>query len=143
VVALHVAVERAGGEARRRNAFLLGGLILWLAYTRIFWTAKAVHVTLPACPFLALTGHPCPFCGGTRSFAYMWQGDAARAVALYPLGPLLFFATLVAIPMLAVAVLANRDLVVRAPRGVRRAVFAGALVVLGVSWTLKLTVLPN
>lgn len=139
----HVAVVRAGAEARLRNALVLGGLLLWMVYTRIFWAAHAMHVTVPPCPFLAITHHPCPFCGGTRSFAYMWEGNTARAVALYPLGPLLFFATLAVIPALAVALLVNRDLVVRVPDRLRHGIIAAGLVVLGASWALKLTVLPN
>ena len=140
---LHVAVVRAEPGARLRNALLLGGLLLWMVYTRVFWTAHALHATLPPCPFLLVTGHPCPFCGGTRSFAYMWQGEPSQAVALYPLGPPLFIATLAAIPVLAAAVLVNRDLVVRLPDRLNRAVLGAALAVLAVSWALKLTVLPN
>ena len=140
---VRVALVRAEGEARLRNLLVLAGLLLWLVYTRIFWAAQAAHVTLPFCPFLAVTHHPCPFCGGTRSFAYMWQGHAARAAALYPLGPLLFFATLAAIPVLLVALLLDRDLAVRAPDRLKHGVFAAGLGVLGISWALKLTVLPN
>jgi len=114
-----------------------------MVYTRIFWAAYAMHVTAPPCPFLAITHHPCPFCGGTRSFAYMWDGNVARAAALYPLGPPLFFATLVLIPALAVALLVNRDLIVRVPDRLRHASIAAGLAVLGASWALKLTVLPN
>ncbi|HSR24868.1 MAG TPA: DUF2752 domain-containing protein [Candidatus Eisenbacteria bacterium] len=143
MVPVHVALVRAGAEARLRNAMLLAGLVLWLLYTRVFWTVRAVHATLPACPFLAITGHPCPLCGGTRSFAYMWQGEVGNAARLYPLGPLLFAGTLVAIPLLAVALLARRDLAVRVPERLRRAAYGGGLGILAVSWALKLTVLPN
>ena len=142
-MSVHVAVVRAGAEARLRNALVVGGLLLWMVYTRIFWAAHAMHVTVPPCPFLAITHHPCPFCGGTRSFAYMWEGNTARAVALYPLGPLLFFITLAAIPVLAVALLVNRDLVVRVPDRLRPGIIAAGVAVLGASWALKLTVLPN
>ncbi len=143
MIATHVTVVRASTDARLRNTVLLGGLVLWMLYTRVFWAAHAVHVTLPPCPFLTLTGHPCPFCGGTRSFAYTWQGDLHRAAALYPLGPALFVGTAVAIPVLAVAVVAGRDLVVRLPDRLRRALWGSVLGVLAVSWALKLAVLPN
>lgn len=139
----HVAVVGANRLTRLRNAAVLGGLLLWMVYTRVFWAAQSVHATLPACPFLVITHHPCPFCGGTRSFAYMWQGNTARAAALYPLGPLLFFVTLAAIPVLALALLINRDLAVRAPEWLKHRVLAAGLALLGVSWALKLTVLPN
>lgn len=140
---VHVAVVRPTGEARLRYALALGGLLLWMVYTRIFWAAHAVHATVLPCPFLAVTHHPCPFCGGTRSFAYMWEGNIARAVAIYPLGPLLFLATLAVIPALAVALLVNRDLIVRVPDRLRHGLVAAVLAVLGASWALKLTVLPN
>lgn len=142
-MAVHVAIVRANAEARFRNLLILAGLTLWMVYTRAFWTAHALHVTLPPCPFLAITGHPCPFCGGTRSFAYMWQGDAGRAAALYPLGPVLFYSTVAAIPVLALALIVNRDLVLRVPDRMKRALFTAALGVLTVSWALKLTILPN
>jgi hypothetical protein len=143
VLALPVAVVRADHQARTRNAGLLGGLLLWMVYTRFFWDLHTIHATIPACPFLTLTGHPCPFCGGTRSFASMWQGDLSRASALYPLGPLLFVGTLAAIPVLALALLLNRDVAFQAPARLRRALTAAVVGVLAVSWALKLTVLPN
>ena len=114
-----------------------------MAYTRVFWIASAVHATLPACPFLALTGHPCPFCGGTRSFAYMWQGNLKHSAELYPLGPLLFGVTLAAIPVLLAAVVTNQTLQVRLSPSLRRGLFLAGCVPLAVSWSLKLTVLPN
>ena len=140
---VHVAVVRAGAEARLRNALLLAGLVLWMLYTRVYWGLHAMHLGLPQCPFLAITGHPCPFCGGTRSFAYVWDGKFTNAVMLYPLGPLLFVGTTLAIPLLAVALLADRDLTVRMPEGVRRPLLGCAAGVLVVSWALKLAVLPN
>jgi hypothetical protein len=30
----------------------------------------------PACPFRTITGLPCPFCGGTRAFAWAARGDS-------------------------------------------------------------------
>jgi len=143
VVPIHVAVVRAGAEARLRNALLLAGLVLWMLYTRVYWSLHAMHLGLPQCPFLAITGHPCPFCGGTRSFAYLWNGRVSNAVALYPLGPALFAGTVVAIPLLAAAVLADRDVTVRLPDRLRRALLGCAGGALVVSWALKLTLLPN
>lgn len=142
-MAVHVALVRADSEARLRNAVVLAGFVLWMLYTRVYWSIHAMHVGLPPCPFLAITGHPCPFCGGTRSFAHMWDGQVSRAGMLYPLGPILFAATLLAIPALAVALLTDRDLSVRLPVGLRRALLGGAAGLLAVSWALKLTVLPN
>lgn len=143
MVPVHVALVRAGAEARLRNVLVLIGLVLWMLYTRVYWGLHAMHVGLPACPFLTITGHPCPFCGGTRSFAYMWNGRMGNAVQLYPLGPLLFVGTAVAIPLLALALLTDRDLTVRLPDRLRRPLLGCAAGALVVSWALKLTVLPN
>jgi hypothetical protein len=75
----------------------------------------------------------------------MWQGEPGRAAALYPLGPVLFWATLAAIPVLAAGLILNRDLRVRIRLGRRwrRALVAAACLPLALSWALKLTVLPN
>lgn len=136
-----MALVPLGSEARTRNLVFLAGMLAWLLYTRVYFAASAGHVTLPACPFLLLTGHPCPFCGGTRSFAYMWQGDAAHAARLYPLGPGFFYATLLAIQVLAAGRALNRG--VSLPRVWWKALLAAAVTVLAFSWMLKLSVLPN
>jgi len=143
MASLSVALVRADREARLRNLVLLVALVAWMAYTRVFWPLKTVHATLPACPFLTLTGHPCPFCGGTRSFAYMWQGNLSHAAALYPLGPLMFVGTLAAVPVLLVAVVTDRALEWRLAPSVRRGLWVAGCLPLAVSWSLKLTVLPN
>src|SRR2546428_7676981 len=75
-----IALARALPADRMRDLAIAGALILWLVYTRIFWVLEAAHLSAPPCPFYYLTGHPCPFCGGTRSFAYMWRGDISYAV---------------------------------------------------------------
>jgi hypothetical protein len=138
-----LSLVRADRDARLRNLVLLAALVAWMAYTRFFWPIKAAHATLPACPFLTLTGHPCPFCGGTRSFAYVWQGNLSHSAALYPLGPLMFAATLTAIPVLLAAVVTNRTLELRLGPSLRRGLAVAGCLPLAVSWGLKLTVLPN
>lgn len=128
-------------ENRVQGLVAAATLAGWMGYTRLFTPLLRAHATLPECPFLLLTGHPCPFCGGTRSFAYVWQGDWLRAVRMYPLGPLLFALTLIAIPALLLAVITRRQ--VSLPPPVARALVAVGLVALAVNWSLKLTVLPN
>jgi hypothetical protein len=140
---LRLDVVHAGPGARRRHLLAFVSLGAWLVYTRFFWDLQGLHAALPRCPFLVLTGHPCPLCGGTRSFAYLWRGDLGRSLALYPLGPLLFAATVATVVTLGLALLTSRDLRILIPkRWVRPALLAlGA--VMAVSWGLKLTVLPN
>ena len=122
---------------------MLGGLLLWLTYTRIFWTIQVSHLTLPPCPFYYLTGHPCPFCGGTRSFAYMWQGDLADSVRLYPLGPALFAGTFAVIGGLAAGVVSGRTWTLHFTGAQWRALAIGAVSAIVLSWALKVFVLGN
>jgi hypothetical protein len=106
---VRVLLAPAERQGRLRGALILAGLALWMAYTRLYFAVPAAHAALPACPFLTLTSHPCPFCGGTRSFAYMWRGDLSRAMSLHPLGPLLFGGALAVMVLLAVALITGRE----------------------------------
>lgn len=126
---------------RTRNLIVLGTLVAWMLYTRFYFILEGAHATVPAGLLYKLTGIPCPFCGGTRGFAYMWNGDVGHAMLLYPLTPPLFAGTLVAIPVLLVAVVTGRD--IRVPAPVFRIALVIGAVALAISWGLKLTILPN
>jgi Protein of unknown function (DUF2752) len=142
-MAFPISITRAVPSDRLRDVALLGGLVLWLGYTRIYWTIQATHLTLPPCPFYYLTGHPCPFCGGTRSFAYMWQGDVSDAVRLYPLGPALFAGTLAGVAGLAVGIVTGRTWAPRLTSRQWQLITVGVVSVVAVSWALKIFILGN
>lgn len=141
--ALPIAVSRAGPGERWRDLGLFAVLVVWLVYTRIYWLLQAAHLSAPPCPFYYLTGHPCPFCGGTRSFAYMWRGDISDAVRLYPLGPLLFAGAIVGAGGLAAGMATGRTWTSRLTARQWRLVTVGAIGALLVSWALKVFVLGN
>ena len=142
-MALPISITRAVPSDRWRDFAMLGGLVLWLAYTRIYWTLQATHLTFPPCPFYYLTGHPCPFCGGTRSFAYMWRGDLSDAVRLYPLGPALFAGTLAGVAALAVGIVSRRTWEPRLTSSQWRVLGVGVVSAVLMSWALKFFVLGN
>jgi hypothetical protein len=98
---------------------------------------------MPTCPFFLITGHPCPFCGGTRSFAYMWQGDISDAVRLYPLGPALFAGTLLGTAGFASSVISGRTWSLTLTPFQWRLLAIGAASAVAVSWALKWFVLGN
>lgn len=50
------------------------------------------------CTFRRLTGHPCPGCGLTRSFAFLAHGQVLDAFRMNPLGPFAFAATVAQLP---------------------------------------------
>jgi Protein of unknown function (DUF2752) len=138
-----VTLTRAVPSDRFRDLALMTALLSWLLYTRVFWVLQAAHIAAPPCPFYYLTGHPCPFCGGTRSFAYMWRGDIADSVRLYPLGPLLFAGTLFGVGGLATGVITGRTWTPRLTRMQWRLLAVGAASAVLVSWALKVFVLGN
>ncbi|MDQ2944229.1 MAG: DUF2752 domain-containing protein [Candidatus Dormibacteraeota bacterium] len=142
-MSLPVSLNRAIPADRMRDFALLGGLLAWLVYTRMFFALQAAHLTAPPCPFYYLTGHPCPFCGGTRSFAYMWQGDIADAVRLYPLGPALFAGTLAGVAGLAFGAVSGRTWRPRLTRIQWRVLGIGAGSAVFISWALKVFILGN
>jgi hypothetical protein len=142
-MAFPISITRAVTADRLRDIAILGGLGFWLVYTRFYWSLQATHLTFPPCPFYYLTGHPCPFCGGTRSFAYMWQGDLSDAVRLYPLGPAMFAGTMAAVAGLAAGVVTGHTWSPRLSSKQWRILAVGAIGAVAVSWALKLVVLGN
>jgi Protein of unknown function (DUF2752) len=142
-VPVPVALTRALPADRMRDLGLALALITWLVYTRVLFILQAAHISAPPCPFYYLTGHPCPFCGGTRSFAYMWRGDIADSVRLYPLGPALFAGTFVAVGGLLAGAFTGRTWTPRLSGRQWRLLWIGVGSALVVSWALKVFVLGN
>ena len=140
---LPIAITRPVPGDRLRDFAMIGGLVLWLAYTRMYWTLQAGHLTFPPCPFYYLTGHPCPFCGGTRSFAYMWQGDFSDAVRLYPLGPALFVGSLAGVAGLAIGIVTGRTWTPSLSALQWQLLTVGVVTTVMLSWALKVFVLGN
>ena len=143
MIALPISLNRAVATDRLRDIGLLAGLLLWLVYTRMYFLMKAAHLSAPPCPFFYLTGHPCPFCGGTRSFAYMWEGDLTDAVRLFPLGPLFFAGTFAGVGALAFGAVTGRTWSPRLTRAQWKLLWVGAVSAIALSWALKVFILGN
>ncbi|TMF84269.1 MAG: DUF2752 domain-containing protein [Chloroflexi bacterium] len=138
----NLSLARAGAEDRVRYALALVALLVWLLYTRVFWALSSVHATLPPCPFRLLTGQPCPFCGGTRSFAQMWDGDLLGAARYHPLGPALFALSLIGVVGLAVLLAGGRALRWRPVPTLEQRVYLVGLAVVLSAWLFRLLFLP-
>jgi hypothetical protein len=67
----------------RQLAFLWGGAALAGAAAAPF--ASAFEAGAPPCAFHALTGVPCPTCGGTRALLALARLDVPAALAWNPL----------------------------------------------------------
>lgn len=138
-----LTMVRAVPQDRTRELVMLGGLVVWLVYTRMYFVLHAAHIAAPPCPFYYVTGHPCPFCGGTRSFAYMWQGDMADAVRLYPLGPALFAGSLIGVVGLVASSVKGMRWLPRLTRMQWQLLGIFLLSILLLNWALKIFVLGN
>lgn len=143
MIAMPISISKALPADRLRDLGLLMALVLWLAYTRVYWALHASHLAMPPCPFYYLTGHPCPFCGGTRSFAYMWEGDISDSVRLYPLGPALFTGTIAGVGALAFGLVTGRTWTPKLTSKQWRLLAVAAASSVLLSWMLKVFVLGN
>jgi hypothetical protein len=140
---ISLRVARPDGETRARDLFFGGFALAWLGYTYWYPQLHAVHATIPVCPFYALTGHPCPFCGGTRSFSAMWRGDIGAAAHYYPAGPLLFALTFPVALYGAWALMSRRTVRFGFHPRLETIGLVGAGALLLANWSLKLFWLGN
>lgn len=138
-----VALVSPDKDASLRDTFLAVTTTGWLGYTYLYPSLHFAHATLPACPFLALTGHPCPFCGGTRSFSALWRGDIGASLHLYPLGPLLFVGCLGVAAYALFAVVTRQSIRLRLSHRIERWITVAGIGLISTSWALKLAWLGN
>ena len=85
-----------------------------------------------------ITGKPDPGCGLTRTFAWMWRGDLAHAVIVYPLGPLIFVVTVALVAYSVAVILTGRSIRLAVSPFLERSILIAALVALGLNWIAKL-----
>ncbi len=97
----------ATSTAARRSAFRAGHGLRWLAGFAAFGVGiSALYATTGyglGCPFRALTGWECPFCGGTRLGSALLHGDVVAAFWFNPV----VFVGLVLLSVLGVVWLAE------------------------------------
>ncbi|MHB8613711.1 MAG: DUF2752 domain-containing protein [Candidatus Dormibacteraceae bacterium] len=117
---------------------LLGLGLPWLVYTRLYFFLQPRHLTYDGGAFMWLFNKPDPGCGLTRTFAWMWRGDLGRAVAVYPLGPLVFLATVALAVYAVVVLLGGRAVHVNLSPATVRFVLGVGVVALGLNWIAKL-----
>ena len=84
---MRVVLNPNPGKMEGMHVLGILGLIA-LALAR-FFPFKALPFTL--CHFRAITGLPCPTCGMTTCFIHMTHGEVLQALAISPLGVLVFF----------------------------------------------------
>lgn len=93
--------------------------------------AIAIAQDGPGCPFRAVTGVDCPFCGMTRATLALGRGDWRAALALHPLAPLVLAGVL---GLLAIIAVGRADVLLR---GRRPLALLGAILAI---WAFRLAV---
>lgn len=111
------------------GAAILGGLAIG-AFGPDAWRA-AIAEGGPGCPFRAITGAPCPFCGMTRATLALGGGDLGGALALHPLAPVVLAGMLA---LMAIVALGRTDALMR---GRRPLVLLGAIAAI---WIARLVI---
>ncbi len=112
----------------RQLAWLWGAVVVCSLLLRPFWLALAPFV--PACPFRAITGIPCPTCGTTHAAVALLHGRLGQALALNPLATLAavaFLAGGLIAPLWATARLPVPELPTPLPRWARIGIVAALL----------------
>src|SRR5438128_2913143 len=117
---------------------LLGIGLPWLAYTRLYFFLQPRHLTFDGGVFMWYFNKPDPFCGGTRTFAWMWRGDVGRAIAVYPLGPLIFVATVGLVLYGLYVLITRRAVQINLWPATFRRLRGLGFVALGLNWIAKL-----
>jgi hypothetical protein len=120
------------------DGLLLLFALAWISYTAAYFVLHPRGLTFDPSLFMYLTGKPDPACGLTRTFAWMWRGDVINAVRVYPLGPLLFVATILATANAAAAVIAGKTLRLEMSRRDSRIAGMIVLAAFAANWASKL-----
>jgi hypothetical protein len=132
-----IGIEKINNEQARRRRLIL----LWVLASPIS-LAVALPVIVHAvreyivpqfyiiCPFLTVTGFPCPFCGLTRSLLSLLAGEFAQAFWYHPIGPIVWGGMALFVSSSFVLLVFRRRAELRIPGDLRAAsVVTGVLLV--------------
>lgn len=96
------------------------------------------------CPFLSLSGVPCPGCGLTRATIFLFKGDWQSSIAFHAFAPafVLAFALVVAAAILPHA---PRDKVINVTENIERRTGIAVILLLGliVYWLARLLIMQS
>ena len=134
----HLTLEIAKHEHRQIALLLIALAIPWLVYTRLYFWLQPRHLTVDGGFFMYFFNKPDPSCGLTRTFAWMWRGDLLHAVAVYPLGPIVFLGTLLAVGWAVGVLVFGRAVRLWLSRNQWRALTITLVVALALNWASKL-----
>jgi hypothetical protein len=127
-------------EGREPAVAAVGTGLLGAAWILPGLWARGVN-PVPPCLFHTLTGQPCPFCGGTRSFAAMAHGNVVAAAHVFPIGPVLFAGVILAVAYALWSMVSGRRLEVAMDPTLRKTLVVLGVTILLANWASKLFIL--
>jgi len=134
----HLTIGPAKREHRQIALLLLAFAIPWLIYTRMYFWLQPRHLTIDGGFFMYFFNKPDPSCGLTRTFAWMWRGDLLHAAAVYPLGPVVFLGTLLAVCWAIGVLVFGRAMWLLLSGNQWRALIITLVIALALNWASKL-----
>ena len=135
--------ERAGALIFAAGALSVLAVAAWLDPAPV---GLGTHEQLPGmrpCIWLGVTGHPCPTCGMTTSFAHAAEGEYLGALHAQPFGAVLAVATSAAFWVFLHVGLFGSRLVDALAAAFGRWSLWGALAGLLVGWAYKILTFPG
>jgi hypothetical protein len=126
-----------------RSWLLLAGVVLLWSLAGVIAPgatgAEPSGYWLPACPFRAALGYPCPFCGITTGCAYIARGRWSEAwnSSILSLG-LMIGSVLLGIYVVVFRCVAGRRIEIEPASLLRRIFWTGALLLVSISWLINL-----
>lgn len=90
----------------------IAGAIITLAFPYVILlrdNQSHIETAQSFCPFKMLTGFPCPGCGMTKSLVFLYEGDIWGSLYYHLFGPFIFICCVVAIVVLALELITERE----------------------------------
>jgi hypothetical protein len=85
--------------AARRLVLALRPMVAVVAALGALRAWHGAHLPLPGCGFRAITGFPCPFCGGLRTALRLAEGEFGAAFTMNPLVTMAILAAAIGWPL--------------------------------------------
>jgi len=148
----HAVVETVRAERRAYSVrpltrlmclpIIAGGLTLLTLSARLTPDASGTgtheQLGLAPCGFKLSTGYPCMSCGMTTAFAHMAHGQVFSAVAVQPMGAVLYVLTAAAIAICGITALTGQAWPSLSIRLYDQRLWMGLLALWLASWVLKI-----
>lgn len=82
---------------------------LAIPYFIMLHSHESIEAAQSFCPFKMATGFPCPGCGITKSFVFLYSGDLIKSFSFHLFGPFAFLACIGVLIVLPLELITGRE----------------------------------